>query len=83
MAGGAGWRGAAHAVFQYDQLRFIAALAGQGLALGHCRCWPLLTTNGRLRRIPAPAGPVCRHRYALLRAAEPPSLAVARSGGIV
>ena len=63
---------------QYDQL-IHAALAGQGLALGRLPLLAPWLANGRLRRIPAPAGPVCRHRYALLRAAEPPSLAVAQA----
>lgn len=75
-----GWRVAPRMLHfnQYDQL-IHAALAGQGLALGRLPLLAPLLANGRLRRIPAPAGPVCRHRYALLRAAEPPSLAVAQA----
>ena len=75
-----GWRVAPRMLHfnQYDQL-IHAALAGQGLALGRLPLLAPWLANGRLRRIPAPAGPVCRHRYALLRAAEPPSLAVAQA----
>jgi DNA-binding transcriptional LysR family regulator len=75
-----GWRVAPRMLHfnQYDQL-IHAALAGQGLALGRLPLLAPLLANGRLRRIPAPAGPVCRHRYALLRAAEPTSPAVAQA----
>lgn len=63
---------------QYDQL-IHAALAGQGLALGRLPLLAPLLADGRLRRVPAADGAVCRHRYALLCAADPPAAAVAQA----